>query len=172
MKNTEFAYLSFDSPVGPLLIGWDESGLRCLHFQAGPCPLAPPSSWRCGDRFPGEVREQLRAYFAGALRQFDLPLVPEGTTFQQEVWAVLAEIPYGRTLSYAGLARRMGQPRAVRAVGAASSQNPLPIFIPCHRVIGSNGALTGYIGGLRVKETLLALERKYRSQAAEQLTLL
>src|SRR4029453_10546031 len=99
---------------------------------------------------------------AGRLRRFDLPLAPEGTPFQQRVWRALLDIPYGETVSYAGLAPRVGRPSAVRAVGAANGQNPLSIVIPCHRVIGSDGRLVGYGGGLDVKETLLALERKQR----------
>jgi methylated-DNA-[protein]-cysteine S-methyltransferase len=167
-----FLYTNIDSPVGPLLIGMDEAGLRFVDFQTGPRPLEPRPTWRRVNALPCDAVEQLRAYFAGELRQFDLLLAPEGTTFQLEVWAVVEEIPYGQTLSYATLAHRIGRPGAARAVGAANAQNPLPIIVPCHRVIGSSGALTGYAGGLRIKQALLALERKYRSQSAEQLTLL
>jgi methylated-DNA-[protein]-cysteine S-methyltransferase len=102
---------------------------------------------------------QLRAYFAGELETFDLPLAPEGTPFQLEVWRRLCEIPYGETISYGELARRLGNPNASRAVGLANGANPIPIVIPCHRVIGSDGKLTGYGGGLPIKEKLLALER-------------
>ena len=107
-----------------------------------------------------EPIRQLRAYFAGDLESFDLPLVPAGTTFQLDVWNRLCEIPYGETISYGELARRLGNPNASRAVGLANGSNPIPIVIPCHRVIGSNGKLTGYGGGLPIKEKLLALERR------------
>jgi len=170
--DTDFRYTFTNTPVGPILLGMDEVGLRFIHFQQGENALRPDPEWRLVEDLPGDAVSQLRSYFAGELRQFDLPLAPEGTTFQLEVWAAIEEIPYGQTLSYAGLARRIGRPRAVRAVGAANSQNPLPIVIPCHRVIGSDGSLTGYGGGVRIKEALLALERKSSPQAAEQLSLL
>ena len=102
----------------------------------------------------------MRAYFAGDLEDFDLQLAPEGTPFQQSVWKELCTIPYGETISYGELARRIGNPKASRAVGLANGSNPIPIIIPCHRVIGSNGKLTGYGGGLPIKEKLLALEKR------------
>ena len=105
-----------------------------------------------------EAARQLAAYFAGKLRTFALPLAPAGTPFQRRVWAALREIPYGETRSYAEIAAMAGCPRGYRAVGLANNRNPLPILIPCHRVIGANGALTGYAGGLVVKEKLLRLE--------------
>jgi methylated-DNA-[protein]-cysteine S-methyltransferase len=108
----------------------------------------------------GEAVRQLRAYFAGELQAFDLPLAPQGTPFQLAVWKHLCEIPYGETISYGELARRIGNPNASRAVGLANGSNPIPIVIPCHRVIGSNGKLTGYGGGLPIKEKLLGLERR------------
>ncbi len=107
-----------------------------------------------------EAASQLRSYFAGELQEFDLPLAPEGTPFQREVWEQLCRIPYGETISYGELARRIGNPKACRAVGLANGSNPISIVIPCHRVIGSNGKLTGYGGGLATKEKLLALEQK------------
>ena len=107
-----------------------------------------------------ETIRQLRAYFAGELETFDLALAPQGTPFQLAVWNRLCEIPYGETISYGELARRIGNPNASRAVGLANGSNPIPIVIPCHRVIGSNGKLTGYGGGLPIKEKLLALERR------------
>lgn len=106
-----------------------------------------------------EAERQLQAYFAGELRQFDLPLEPEGTPFQQRVWKQLLTIPYGETRSYMEIARQIGAPAAVRAVGAANGANPLPIVVPCHRVIGASGKLVGYGGGLPLKQRLLALER-------------
>jgi methylated-DNA-[protein]-cysteine S-methyltransferase len=109
-----------------------------------------------------ETIRQLQAYFAGELENFNLPLAPEGTPFQKEVWQRLCDISYGQTISYGELARRIGNPKASRAVGLANGSNPIPIVIPCHRVIGSNGKLTGYGGGLPIKEKLLALERHQR----------
>ena len=117
------------------------------------------TSHRANCRILKETIRQLRAYFSGKLEQFDLPLAPEGTPFQLEVWRRLCEIPYGETISYGELARRIGNPNASRAVGLANGSNPIAIIIPCHRVIGSNGKLTGYGGGLPIKEKLLALER-------------
>ncbi len=105
-----------------------------------------------------QAGEQLKEYFRGKRREFDLPLRPEGTAFQRRVWAVLAEIPYGQTVTYKDIAEKLGEPSACRAVGAANGKNPISIFLPCHRVIGSNGKLTGYAGGLPAKELLLKLE--------------
>jgi methylated-DNA-[protein]-cysteine S-methyltransferase len=146
------------SPVGPLLLMADDHGLRAIHFM---------NSNKSSQRTPAdenallrEVIRQLSAYFAGKTESFDLPLAPEGTPFQLNVWHHLGEIPYGETISYGELARRIGNPNASRAVGLANGSNPIPIVIPCHRVIGSNGKLTGYGGGLPIKEKLLALERR------------
>jgi methylated-DNA-[protein]-cysteine S-methyltransferase len=105
-----------------------------------------------------DAADQLRAYFAGELREFDLPLAPRGTAFQREVWAAVASVPYGRTVTYSEIAGAVGNPSACRAVGAANGRNPLPVIVPCHRVIGAAGALTGYGGGLDRKRSLLDLE--------------
>jgi methylated-DNA-[protein]-cysteine S-methyltransferase len=105
-----------------------------------------------------EAERQLAEYFAGRRQRFALPLDPSGTTFQRDVWDALQTIPFGETRSYAQIAKQIGQPRAVRAVGAANGRNPLSIVVPCHRVVGSTGALTGFAGGLAVKARLLALE--------------
>lgn len=105
-----------------------------------------------------ELERQLEAYFAGSLKTFDLPLAPKGTPFQLEVWAALQEIPYGTTTTYGGIAKKIGRADAMRAVGAANGQNPIPIVIPCHRVIGANGSLTGFGGGIDMKRWLLAHE--------------
>lgn len=165
-------YTLTDTPVGPLLIGMADAGLCGIYFQASKNAREPDPDWHRVDDLPCDAVPQLRAYFARELRQFDLPLAPEGTTFQLEVWAALEEIPYGQTISYAELARRINRPNAVRAVGAANGRNPLSIVVPCHRVIGSDGALTGYGGGVPIKEALLALERGCSSRGGEQLTLL
>ena len=119
------------------------------------------------DRALRSVVRELTAYFAGELREFSLPLAPVGTPFQLDVWNALRAIPYGETRSYGELAERIGRPKAVRAVGAANGANPLPIVVPCHRVIGSNGTLTGFGGGLPLKQALLALERGARDGQSE-----
>jgi len=148
-----------ESPVGRLLLVADDSGLRRIEFSNGRRSVRIDRSWRQDASFFRKCIAQLQAYFAGELQFFDLPLAPEGTAFQLNVWRRLCEIPYGETISYGELARRIGNPNASRAVGLANGANPIPIVIPCHRVIGSNGKLTGYGGGLPIKERLLALER-------------
>jgi methylated-DNA-[protein]-cysteine S-methyltransferase len=163
MSDTNVSYTTMKSPVGPLLLAGDESGLRCVHFVSGRRPKAPPRDWT-ENRAPfKEVIRQLQAYFDGKLKEFDLPLVLEGTDFQLLVWNRLRKIPYGETVSYGQLARRIGKPEAARAVGLANGSNPIPIIVPCHRVIGSNGDLTGFGGGLPIKKKLLALESRQLS---------
>ena len=153
-------YTQIESPLGPLLLAADEAGLREIRFVNGRHPAQPESSWIV-DRAPlTETIRQLEAYFAGDLENFNLQLAPEGTPFQLDVWQRLCDIPYGKTISYGELAGRIGNPKASRAVGLANGSNPIPIVIPCHRVIGSNGKLTGYGGGLPIKEKLLALEKR------------
>jgi methylated-DNA-[protein]-cysteine S-methyltransferase len=159
------SYTQIDSPLGQLLLAADDTGLRQIEFVKGNRAVRPDPAWREDHAPLREAIRQLRAYFAGALEVFDLPLAPQGTPFQLEVWRLLCDIPYGETISYGELARRIGNPKASRAVGLANGANPIAIVIPCHRVIGSNGKLTGYGGGLPIKEKLLALERR-------QLTLL
>jgi methylated-DNA-[protein]-cysteine S-methyltransferase len=153
-------YTHLVSPVGPLLLVSDSLGLRQITFSHHGDAASPELGWREDSSVFTDTIRQLRAYFAGYLETFDLPLVPEGTPFQQRVWAELIKITYGETISYGELARRIGNPNASRAVGLANGSNPIPIVIPCHRVIGSNGKLTGYGGGLPIKEKLLALERR------------
>ncbi len=148
-----------DTPVGPLFIAADARGLRAIEFPDNRHPVRRGADWREGDSpLLRRARRQLDEYFAGRRRGFDLPLSPQGTPFQQSVWTALASIPYGQTLSYAGLAARVGRPAAMRAVGAANGRNPLPIVLPCHRVIGADGSLTGFGGGLPTKQFLLKLE--------------
>jgi methylated-DNA-[protein]-cysteine S-methyltransferase len=159
------SYTQIESPVGPLLLVADEAGLRQILFVNGRHQARPEPSWKEDGAPLEKTISQLRSYFAGEREEFDLTLAPEGTPFQQKVWKRLCEIPYGETISYGELAKQIGNPQASRAVGLANGSNPIPIVIPCHRVIGSNGKLTGYGGGLPIKEKLLALERK-------QLTLL
>jgi methylated-DNA-[protein]-cysteine S-methyltransferase len=160
-----FSY--FESPIGTLLIAGDAAAIHYIYFPKNGRAEKPRREWTEAARGPvGEALRQLREYFAGARTDFDLPLAPEGTEFQRGVWQRLQEIPYGQTISYGELARRIGNPQASRAVGAANGQNPIPIVIPCHRVIGANGKLTGFGGGLPVKEALLALEAKQLRLAA------
>jgi methylated-DNA-[protein]-cysteine S-methyltransferase len=157
------SYATMKSPIGPLLLAGDEGGLRLVHFATGRRPKSPQRDW-IEDRAPfKEVIRQLDAYFEGKLKDFDLPLVLDGTEFQLLVWNNLRKIPYGETVSYGQLARRIGSPDAARAVGLANGSNPIPIIIPCHRVIGSNGDLTGFGGGLPTKKKLLALESRQLS---------
>lgn len=153
-------FTKIESPLGPLLLACDDAGLREILFVNGRHVARPQPEWREDARALKEPVRQLRAYFAGELEDFDLPLAPQGTPFQQKVWKELCEIPYGETISYGTLARRIGNANASRAVGLANGSNPIPIVIPCHRVIGSNGKLTGYGGGLPIKEKLLALEKR------------
>jgi len=153
-------YTQTESPLGPLLLAADDSGLRQILFVNGRYPAEPHPFWKESRAALKETIRQLHAYFAGELENFDLHLAPEGTPFQLAVWRRLCDIPYGQTISYGELASRIGNPKASRAVGLANGSNPIPIVIPCHRVIGSNGKLTGYGGGLPIKEKLLALERR------------
>lgn len=146
------------SPIGDLLLVASSRGLCGLYVEGmANAPQVEPT-WRwCEERF-GAVRRQLEAYFTGGLTAFDLPLDLAGSPFQLEVWAALREIPYGGTTSYAELARRVGRPGAARAVGAANGANPVSIVVPCHRVVGADGSLTGYGWGLERKRFLLDLE--------------
>ncbi len=158
-------YTWYESPIGPLLLAGTDSKLKLVSFAAGKHARRVDADWiEDGSPF-AEVIEQLKRYFAGELQNFDLPLLLEGTAFQKKVWTALKNIPYGETVSYKTLAERVGSPRAVRAVGAANGANPIPIILPCHRVIGNDGSLTGFGGGLPLKRKLLALESR-------QLTLL
>lgn len=150
---------TLESPVGPLFVAAGDEGVFAIEFHGSRHPVPRDPDWREGEHpLLRRVAVQLEEYFAGARRHFDLPLVPRGTAFQRRVWHALADIPYGETTTYAALAARLGQPRALRAVGAANGRNPLPIVLPCHRVIGSDGQLTGFGGGIPTKRYLLELE--------------
>jgi methylated-DNA-[protein]-cysteine S-methyltransferase len=157
-------YCWFESPVGKLLLAGDSQGLQWIGFPQGKGHLDPDSDWVENDAFFVETRRQLSAYFAGELKEFSLTLAPHGTEFQLTVLEALQRIPFGETRSYGELAREIGRPNASRAVGAANGRNPLPIVIPCHRVIGSNGTLTGFGGGLEIKQFLLDLENPGQEQ--------
>jgi methylated-DNA-[protein]-cysteine S-methyltransferase len=143
-----------DSPIGPLTLVADDGALTAVGMDA---PV-PDRSWRCDRTEVAAAADQLDGYFSGDLRQFDLSLRPAGTSFQQAVWAELRRIPFGEVVSYGEIARRMGRPGAFRAVGAANGRNPLAVVVPCHRVIGADGSLTGYGGGIWRKRWLLAHE--------------
>ena len=149
-------YRVLKTPIGPLLICGDGNVVSEIHFS----PFKEVDS---DDRAYAGVAEQLGQYFAGDRRTFDVPIALSGTPFQLSVWNALQEIPYGEVRSYSDIARRIGKPASVRAVGAANGANPIPIIVPCHRVIGANGSLTGFGGGLGVKRRLLDLESGQRS---------
>jgi methylated-DNA-[protein]-cysteine S-methyltransferase len=140
-----------DTPIGTLWLDADGAGLSIIAFDG-------PVGSHSDDPLLREAESQLRAYFAGALTRFDLPLSPRGTEFQRRVWDAVARVPYGTTTTYSAVAAALARPTACRAVGAANGRNPLPIVVPCHRVIGASGALTGYGGGLERKRALLDLE--------------
>ena len=166
MDNEICAY--FESPLGRILAVRNTRGFTRLDFQSN-CTKIPPHTNPQYDKSGFEdLFEQLTDYFFGTLRGFKLSLAPEGTPFQLSVWKALSSIPYGSTVSYGALARKIGKPSAARAVGAANRANPLPIIVPCHRVIGSNGNLTGYAGGLHVKKALLDLEKGNLAAKAPQ----
>lgn len=154
-------YTSMDSPVGRLLIASDDHGLRLIEFERARYPEPRDNSWvaRTNPILQQTIAE-LSEYFEGKRREFGVPLAPRGSAFQKKVWNALQLVPYGAVCSYGEIARKIGEPNASRAVGHANGRNPIPIIVPCHRVIGTNGALTGYGGGLHVKEFLLRLESK------------
>jgi methylated-DNA-[protein]-cysteine S-methyltransferase len=153
---------TIDSPVGPLTIAGDGRVVSHLRMEDQTHPPSGRDTWVEDDTAFPEAVEQLREYFAGERTSFDLELAPVGTEFQRRVWKALEEIPYGETRSYGELAAAVGSPGAARAVGLANGRNPIGIIVPCHRVIGANGSLTGYGGGLERKHVLLELERSAR----------
>jgi methylated-DNA-[protein]-cysteine S-methyltransferase len=166
MITTTTYWTMFDSPLGPLLMTADNAGISGLFMDADVTgQIQPRAGWvEDAARFE-EARRQLEEYFAGERTEFDLPLSPRGTAFQLEVWAALQTIPYGEVRSYGQIAAQIGRPGASRAVGLANGRNPISVIVPCHRVIGASGALTGYGGGLPRKRLLLDLEAR-RSEPA------
>ncbi len=162
MTNTVY-YSSMTSPVGELTLTSDGAALTGVYMNPQRYRPRRERNWQRDDAALDEARAQLEAYFAGGLREFDLALAAEGSPFQQRVWQALCDIPYGETASYGEIARRVGEPHAARAVGLANGHNPIAIVVPCHRVIGADGSLTGYGGGLPRKRWLLAHERGERS---------
>ncbi len=160
MSDTYY-YTYMESPLGRLLLAGDVERLRLIGFPSGRMARGANPAWRRADAPFRFVVRQLQEYFGGERREFDLPLDPQVTEFQGRVLAALRAIPYGETRSYRDIAVAVGNPRAVRAVGGANAANPLPIVIPCHRVIGSGGDLTGFGGGMDAKRYLLDLERSH-----------
>lgn len=152
------AYTIVESPLGPLTLTGRDEGLTTLELPPRRGHPSVGADWRRDDARFADVADQLGGYFAGGLKEFDVALAPAGTPFQRQVWDALTEIPYGATASYGEVARRIGRPSAARAVGQANNRNPIAIIIPCHRVIGASGSLTGYGGGLDRKRLLLDLE--------------
>ena len=160
------SHCEISTPIGALRLAGDEEGLREIAFGRA-ARTAPIPSGQATSRAPfRDVIEQLEEYFAGRRTRFQVRLAPRGTPFQLRVWSLLREIPYGETTTYGEIARRLGNPNACRAVGAANGRNPIPVIIPCHRVVGTDGSLTGFGGGLAIKDALLALESGGRSRAS------
>ena len=157
-------YDIIDTPLGRMTLVGDERTLVHIDLPEARRPLQVAADWRRDSKRFEEERRQFDRYFAGESKTFDLPLAPRGTTFQQDVWRGLCDIAYAETISYAELARRIGRPKASRAVGLANGANPLAIIVPCHRVIGANGSLTGYGGGMDAKRWLLDHEQSHRSE--------
>jgi len=168
---SKLAYGYLDSPVGPLLVAGDADRLHLIAFPGEGRAKEPPPEWRREDSLFAEAFGQLEAYFAGELTRFNLPLRLAGTAFQNRVWSALCDIPFGETISYGELASRIGKPTASRAVGGANGANPLPIVVPCHRVIGSDRSLTGFGGGVETKRFLLDHEQRVRPREGLQSSL-
>jgi len=164
-QQPNLTYDSIDSPIGPLLVGGDETHLRMVVFAGSLNRQSGIEGWQRVPERWREARRQLNAYFGGELQQFDLPLAPHGTPFQLRAWQALQAIPYAQTRSYSEQANAASAPKAVRAIGAANGRNPLPIVIPCHRVIGKDGSLTGFGGGLPIKQWLLQHEQRFVATA-------
>ena len=161
MTNDKIVYYTLlDSPIGSLMLSGDEKKLTGLHFSTGSKARGADDSWQRNDDLFIAAAKQIDEYFAGKREAFELNLEPKGTQFQLEVLAALQTIPFGETCSYAEIAQQIGRPKAVRAVGAANGNNPIALIIPCHRVIGSNGSLTGFGGGLEAKQYLLEHETR------------
>ncbi len=151
-------YTTMESPIGELLLVGDGDNLSGMYMQDGRKPKTIATGWQEASVPLADARTQLEEYFAAARTTFDIPLALEGAPFEREVWRALGDIPYGETVSYGEIARRVGQPSAARAVGLANGRNPIAVIVPCHRVIGADGTLTGYGGGLERKRLLLDLE--------------
>lgn len=151
-------YCYYQSPIGKLLLIGTNGILEELHFPSSLEQVQISEEWQNNQDSFKQTLQQLAEYFAGSRQEFDLKISPKGTAFQERVWQELRRIPFGRTASYGEIAERIGNPKACRAVGMANAKNPIPIIVPCHRVIGKDGSLTGFGGGLEIKEHLLKLE--------------
>ena len=151
-------YKAICTPIGPLTIGVTDTAVTSLSFGTLRATSNTRAATESEQRVIDSCAEQLAEYFAGARKSFDIPLSPSGTTFQQSVWTELRKIPYGTTINYGEQARRIGKPHASRAVGAANGKNPIAIIVPCHRVVGASGRLTGFAGGMEMKKAVLDLE--------------
>jgi len=160
-------YTYMDSPIGRLLLAGDGECLQILGFSSGPKARGAAADWQRSDEPFTVAKRQLTEYFAGERQAFDIQLAPRATEFQGRVLQALQQIPYGETRSYLDIARAVGNPKAVRAVGGANGNNPIAIIIPCHRVIGTNGSLTGFGGGMETKRFLLDLERSHSGLFAQ-----
>ena len=154
-------YCYLKTPIGDLLLAGEDEALSLVAFPEGSMRRDPEPDWIYNEKQFADARQQLTEYFAGERKEFDLPLSLAGTEFQLRVLEELRHIPYGETTSYGDIAARIGKPKAMRAVGAANGRNPIPIIVPCHRVIGSSGDLTGFGGGLDAKQALLRLEAEH-----------
>ena len=167
-RPTVTSFRRLASPLGEILIAGDCDRITIVSFQQGTSPIEVLPEWQESPAGFAEAARQIGAYFRGELKAFDLELRVAGTPFQAAVWQALAEIPYGTTVSYREVAERIGNPRAVRAVGLANSLNPVPLIVPCHRVIGADGGLTGYRGGIEIKRRLLEIEQTGNRQTEQR----
>ena len=162
MKSQQIFYSSLKSPIGEVIVTSDEIGIRSIYSPTHETLISPLEKAKRDKSKLLDATDQLRAYFAGELQEFSLALNPQGTPFFKQVWKHLKTISYGTTMSYGELAKQIGKPTASRAVGMANGRNPISFIIPCHRVIGQNGSLTGYGGGLKLKRWLLEFEKEPR----------
>lgn len=160
MLNQQIIYSTLESPIGEIIVTADEQGIRSIYSPTHETLIAQIDNYKRDDAKLRDATDQLRAYFAGELQEFSLTLNPQGTPFFKHVWNQLELIPYGTTISYGELAKKIGKPTASRAVGMANGRNPISFVIPCHRVIGQNGSLTGYGGGLKLKRWLIEFEKE------------
>ncbi len=164
MKSQQIFYSTIKSPIGEVVITADEKGIRSIYSPTHETLIKPFDNAMRDDAKLRDATEQLRAYFAGELQEFSLELNPQGTPFFKKVWKHLEAIPYGTTISYGQLAMQIGKPTASRAVGMANGRNPISFVVPCHRVIGQNGSLTGYGGGLKLKRWLIDFEKQHATE--------
>ena len=161
MKNQRIIYSTLKSPIGEIIVTADDQGIRSIYSPTHESLITTLEHAKRDDAKLRDATDQLRAYFAGELQEFSLTLNPQGTTFFKQVWKHLEEIPFGTTISYGELAKQIGKPTASRAVGMANGRNPISFVVPCHRVIGQNGSLTGYGGGLKLKRWLIDFEKTH-----------